>query len=63
MFSAVQSGSNPEHVSSSPELFLTPGATAKSAKQRAAFSADSVKVQEGENKGRAVSGSAQHMIL
>lgn len=35
----------------------------KSANQRAAFSADSIKVQHGENKGKAVSDSAQHMIL
>lgn len=56
-------GSNPERAQSTPELLLTRGAAAKSANQRAAFSADSVKVQDRENKGKAASDSARHMIL
>lgn len=63
MFLTFLNRSNPEHVQSTRELLLTRGAVAKSANQRAAFSADRVKVQCRENKGKAVSDSAQHMIL
>lgn len=50
-------------MQSTPELILTCGATAKSAKQRAALSAATVKVQHRENKGKAVPDSAQHDSL
>lgn len=62
ILSFVFNVSNPQCFQSTPELLLTRGAAAKSANQRAAFSADSVKVQQGENKGKAASDSAQHMI-